>query len=64
MPLFEKLKFLAITTSNLDEFFCKRVGGLMRQREAGLENLVKMKKRWPPSYQLELIAKVRHCILP
>jgi len=59
VPLFEKLKFLAITTSNLDEFFCKRVGGLMRQRAVGMENLrKKMKKRWSPAYQLELISKV------
>jgi polyphosphate kinase len=35
-PLLERVGFLAIFTSNLDEFFQKRVGGLKRQIAAGI----------------------------
>jgi polyphosphate kinase len=38
-PLVERLKFITIVESNLDEFFMKRVGGLKRQLNAGV--------RWP-----------------
>ena len=35
-PLLERVKFLAITGSNLDEFFMKRIGGLKLQAAAGV----------------------------
>jgi polyphosphate kinase len=38
-PLLERCKFIAIVSSNLDEFFMKRIGGLKQQVEAGFQNL-------------------------
>jgi len=35
-PLLDRMKFLAIVSSNLDEFFMKRIGGLKQQVEAGI----------------------------
>ena len=39
LPILERLKFLAITGSNLDEFFMKRIGGLKQQVGAGVHGL-------------------------
>ncbi|WP_135828922.1 polyphosphate kinase 1 [Halorussus halobius] len=36
-PLLERVKFLAIFTTNVDEFFRKRVGGLKQQMAAGVD---------------------------
>ena len=38
-PLLERVKFLAITASNLDEFFEIRVGGLLQQLEDGQNSI-------------------------
>ena len=38
-PLLERVKFLAIVASNLDEFFMKRIGGLKQQAGAGVSEL-------------------------
>ena len=38
-PLLERVKFIGIVCSNLDEFFQKRVGGLKRQLHAGVKEL-------------------------
>ena len=57
-PLLERLKFLAITASNLDEFFMKRIGGLKQQVVAGMQELT-VDGRTPQQQIAECYAIVR-----
>lgn len=57
-PLLEKLKFLAITSSNLDEFFMIRVAGLKHQMENGIER--RDVAHLSPEEQLEKISETAH----
>jgi polyphosphate kinase len=52
-PLLERVRFLSITQSNLDEFVRKRVGGLKRQQGAGVRKLSPDGRR--PEEQLALV---------
>ncbi len=54
VPLLERLKFLAIFTSNLDEFFMVRVGGIQQKVHAGL-GVGTGADRTPPRQQLDRI---------
>jgi polyphosphate kinase len=57
-PLLERLKFIAIAASNLDEFFSKRVGGLKRQNAVGLHNL--KLEGLTPAEKLEMLSQAAH----
>jgi polyphosphate kinase len=57
-PLLERVKFLAITASNLDEFFMKRIGGLKQQVVAGMQELT-VDGRTPQQQIAECLAEVR-----
>lgn len=54
-PLLERMKFLAISSSNLDEFFMKRVGGLKRHVAYGIS--AKSSDGQTPEMQLLMIMK-------
>lgn len=70
-PLLERVNFLQIFRSNLDEFFMKRVGGLKRQVAAGVAVSSKFSAEASPESQLiqvrseikSLIEKQTSCIM-
>ncbi|MEX2570012.1 MAG: polyphosphate kinase 1 [Gemmatimonadota bacterium] len=57
-PALERVRFLAITSSNLDEFYQKRVGGLKRQKAAGVMRLSYDGRT--PDEQLRLVTRAAH----
>jgi polyphosphate kinase len=57
-PLLERVRFLAIFGSNLDEFFMKRVGGLRRQIDAGVGS-----PPWEPLAPAEQMVLIREKVL-
>ena len=57
VPLLERLKFLAIFSSNLDEFFMVRVGGLQQKVQARIAQ-GSGADRMPPSEQLDRIGQM------
>ncbi len=57
-PLLERLKFLAISASNLDEFFMKRIGGLKQQASSGVTMLT-IDGRTPQAQIAECLEVIR-----
>jgi polyphosphate kinase len=55
VPLLERVKFLAIYTTNLDEFFMVRVGGLHDQVDAGVDH--RSPDGLPPGETIDAIAR-------
>src|SRR6056297_940077 len=61
VPLFERIKFIGIVCSNLDEFFQKRIGGLKRQLHAGVKDLT-VDGRTPKEQLNEIRSEVKKMI--
>lgn len=61
LPLLERVKFISIVCSNLDEFFQKRVGGLKRQYQAGVKDLT-VDGRTPEQQLREIRKEVKKLI--
>src|ERR1700731_2278530 len=57
VPLLERLKFLAIFGSNLDEFFMVRVGGLQQKVQVGIA-VGSGADRMPPREQVDRIRQI------
>src|ERR1700710_2224438 len=60
-PLLERLRFLSISASNLDEFFSVRVAGLIGQAKAGVAAVSADGRT--PAQQLELIQDRAHRLM-
>ncbi|MCB1766395.1 MAG: polyphosphate kinase 1 [Candidatus Competibacteraceae bacterium] len=60
-PLLERVKFLAIVSSNLNEFFMKRIGGLKQQIVARMREL-SIDGRSPEQQLSECLAVVRDIV--
>jgi polyphosphate kinase len=58
-PLLDRVSFLSIFTSNLDEFYMKRVGGLQRQIATGV-----MSHSLDGRTAVEQLAAIREAVLP
>ncbi len=58
-PLLERVRFYGIFTSNLDEFFMKRVGGLKRQVAAGI-----VSRKLSDQSPKEQLVSIRKAVLP
>ncbi|NLE00697.1 MAG: polyphosphate kinase 1, partial [Fibrobacter sp.] len=58
LPLLERLKFLSITSSNLDEFFMVRVGGIQMLATEGIQK--PDPSGYIPEEQLDFISKRVH----
>ena len=63
VPLLERLKFISIFTSNLDEFFMVRVGSIYDINQA-TPLLLDNKTGWTPKEQLKNIYKKIHGLIP
>ena len=61
IPLFERIKFLGITASNLDEFFMVRVASLKDMVNAGYTK--KDIAGMTPADQLEVITRATHALV-